>query len=396
MLNRDYYDRFIEKTPFLKVMQSEGIFESAPNITKATGELITSLFHLHKEEGILLIRKNYNNKYFVITTLGLYHNIKGVVFSLKWDEISSVGGGGDEYRFYRNKRLVFSCVPDYVLFGYANGSPNRVRFFLLLKTFPSYKNSPSFEAKQFETKFHEAMSNLPDYLKDPYNSLDESQMYNDYQIPESESILYYRYPFLSGQHFIITDNAVYFVDEDNKGNSFRMRWDSIYSVGTEARNLCFYDKKGNKIAIPINNVVKRKKRLFESEESLLKDVELVKNIFTDIHSSVKCRFDIFTATYENYPERCFLSYEALPKENALYIPRCPFCGSASYELSENYYKEVRKEKTKHDLQDLASSAISVALDGKPSRSSYDSQVTPQYICHDCHQSWKVRWQKGEQ
>ena len=394
MLNRDYYDRFIEKTPYLTVMQNEGIFESAPNITKATGELVTSLFHLNKGEGILLIRKNYNNKYFVITTLGLYHNIRGVVFSLKWDEISSVGGGVDEYCFYRNKRLVFSCVPDYVLFGYGPGSPNRGMFFLLLKTFPSYKYSPSFEAKQFETKFHEAMSNLPYFMKDLYDSPDEN-MYDKYQIPDTESILYYRYPFLSGQHFMITDNSIYFVDEDNKDNSFRMRWDSIYSVGTEARNLCFYDKKGNKIAISINNVVKRKKRLFESEESLLKDVELVKNIFTDIHSSVKCRFDIFTATYENYPERCFLSYEALPKENALYIPRCPFCGSASYELSQNYYKEDRKEHIKHDLQDLASSAISVALGGKPSRSYYDSPVTPQYICHDCHKLWNMNWIEGD-
>ena len=393
MLNRDYYDRFIEKTPYLKVMQKEGIFEIAPNITKATGELVTSLFHLNKGEGILLIRKNYDNKYFVITTLGLYHNIRGVVFCLKWDEISSVGGGGDEYWFYRNKRLVFSCVPDYVLFGYAAGSPDRVRFLLLLKTFPSYKYSPSFEAKQFETKFREAMSNLPDYMN-PYDSPLES-VYNDHQIPDTESILYYRYHFLSGQSFIITDNSIYFDGED-KINSFRMRWDSIYSVGTEARNLCFYDKQGNKITIPINNVVKRKKRLFESEESLLKDVELVKDIFKNILLSVKCKFDKFNATFPNYPERYFLNYEALPKENALYIPRCPYCGSASYELSENYYKEDRKAHAKHDLQDLASSAISVALGGKPSRSSYDSQVTPQYICHDCHQLWKVRWQKGEQ
>ena len=396
MLHQERYDQFVKSTSYLDVMRRKGLFEIAPNISKETGDLVSSLFHLDQEEGILLIRENIGKTYLVITTVGLYHNVGAEPFNIKWDDLSFVKGTRLEYRFYRNKRIVFYCAPDFILFGYPKSSFKRNEFLDLIKTFPQYKYTPSPEAIRIRETFRDAMSSLPQYMTNYDSYLQEDFSYEEYLIPETETILHNRSPYVMlDTDFYVTDNALYYIDDYHSEKSFRICWNSIYSVRREGKEVCFYDKSGNRVGLPINHVVQLKKGIFESEEHFYNDVDAVVEVFSKVLSCVTRTSDKFIRPFGSYQKPNILSIESISDNDFIYKPRCPFCGSDSYDLADIYYKKERKAQAMHDLQDVAISAISVALGGKPGRSVYESSVTPEYICHDCHKTWEMDWREKE-
>lgn len=383
-----YYNEFIADCSFLLVQQTPGVFLVAPQIDTQTILRVYSFFSLRQDEDILLIRWINADSYVVLTDQGVYHNAGSEPFSLRWDYISKVGGSINEFTFYRNQRILYQCNAAFFVYGLPIASPNRTRFFLFMKKLPRYSGLQGSQETVITKAFEKAFSRLDRYLYQVVYLPERTKDLGSHGFPEDERVLLFREPELySKTELYLTDRGIHYFAP---GDEFSARWDSIHSVHGHKDNIVFSEKKGNTRAIPLNHIVNCEKGFFESKEKYYSHAHTVAKALSEIIDSTECKYDHFEYGYTHVSQKAQpIIGKDIYLDPKLFKMRCPVCGSNEYAIAQAYYDRIKKDKLKHDLQDLVTGAVQTYFDiGEPSRSPYFSNEQPEYLCSKCGASWR--------